>query len=555
MGNSLAPIQSATPVERFDAAAKNPFDAQGFHYQVERRGDRVIHRETATDAQGRLIAEMQADVHFAVGSGTRGRTYLINRDGYLFQSPITWYPQKGAWDLSPGFDQLHHHFGRPVPTDCLFCHSNRALEVADTQNHYRPPIFEGYAIGCERCHGPGELHLRRHESMESYEGTDDTIVNPKRLEPVLREAVCQQCHLQGIVRVLRRGRQAFEYRPGLPLHLFLAVYVKPPSADHSNKFVGQVEQMVASRCFRGSNGAMGCITCHDPHVYPAPSERVAYYRQRCLHCHGEKQQCSEPLPARLQTSKDDDCVQCHMPAGESDIQHHSITDHRIPRRPLETTPTPAAPGADETPMRHFHRDLVDASDWETGRDLGIALMDRVERYPPRVRRELGRLALPRLEAALRADPDDVTAWDAKAHALWAVGHAQDAAAAFDQALTLAPRREITLQWASALALESKRPDLAGSYLQRALEVNPWRHEFHYLWAEVQAQRGLWPAALRESQEAIKLNPANLGARRLLVTYYLTFGQPDAARTEFDRLMGLHPPNEEALRRWFAQQLR
>src|SRR5262249_882590 len=38
MGRSLAPIRSATPLERYDAAAKNPFDALGFHYQIDRRG-------------------------------------------------------------------------------------------------------------------------------------------------------------------------------------------------------------------------------------------------------------------------------------------------------------------------------------------------------------------------------------------------------------------------------------------------------------------------------------------------------------------------------------
>ena len=47
MGRSLAPIAGAPAVERYDAAAKNPFEAQGFRYQVERRGERVMHRETA----------------------------------------------------------------------------------------------------------------------------------------------------------------------------------------------------------------------------------------------------------------------------------------------------------------------------------------------------------------------------------------------------------------------------------------------------------------------------------------------------------------------------
>jgi Tfp pilus assembly protein PilF len=551
MGRSLAPIASASQLDRYDAAAKNPFDAFGFRYEIERQGERVVHREIALDANGGRLFAVENDVSFAVGSGTRGRTYLVNHDGYLFQSPITWYPEKKAWDLSPGFDQIHHHFGRPVPADCLFCHSNRAYSVEDAENRYEGPVFEGHAIGCERCHGPGELHVGRQHAKESYEGMDDTIVNPGNLDPVLRNAVCEQCHLQGVVRILRRGRQPFEFRPGLPLHLFLSVYVKPPSAGE-HKFVGQVEQMVASRCYQASDGRMACISCHDPHVFPGAEERVAYYRDRCLSCHGKKG-CSLPLADRRAGSKDDNCMQCHMPAGESDIQHHSITDHRIPRR--STDAGQVAAQGDGLPIVHFHKRLLPADDPEAARDLGIALADRIERYPPRVRQELGESALARLKAALQRDPADVPALDAKAHALWAVGDRTGAAAAFTAALDLAPRREVTLQWAAALALEQKQPTAAVGLLERAIAVNPWRHEYHYLLAEALAQRKQWPGALKEAEAALNLNPANTRARQLLVECMLENGRTDEARAEMDRLLALKPPNAAALRSWFAQRVR
>jgi tetratricopeptide (TPR) repeat protein len=338
----------------------------------------------------------------------------------------------------------------------------------------------------------------------------------------------------------------------LPLHLFLAVFIQPPGTADT-RFVGQVEQMYASRCSQASKGALGCISCHDPHHYPAVDERVAYYRKHCLQCHERQKPCSLPFPDRQQTSKDDNCVHCHMPAGESNIQHHSITDHRIPRRPADSAP--AGSRGDELPMLLFHHDLLAAGDPDVVRDLGIALVDRVERYSPRERRWLGQLALPRLEIAVRADPSDVPAWDAKAHALWAVGDLTGAAADFDEALRQSPRREIALQWAAALAMESKRPEAAASYLERALTVNPWRHEFHSLMAEAQAQRGVWPAAYRECQEAIKLNPANVKAQQLLLEYYVQAGQMDQARTQLERLLGLHPPNAEGLRRWFASRVR
>ena len=153
-----------------------------------------------------------------------------------------------------------------------------------TENRYREPIFQGHAIGCERCHGPGELHVNDPETIDQEA---PNIVNPARLEPALRESVCQQCHLQGDTRIVRAGRRLDEYRPGLPLHRFESIFVKGPSHGRT-RFFGQVEQMYESRCFVASRGKMGCISCHDPHSLPSASEKVEYYRGRCMECHAEK---------------------------------------------------------------------------------------------------------------------------------------------------------------------------------------------------------------------------------------------------------------------------
>src|SRR5262249_36593676 len=106
MGRSLIAVGSGPSGE----AERASFEAQGFHYPVERRGDRVIHEETRRDAQGRVIARNRGEARFAVGSGARGRTYLIDRDGYLFESPISWYSEGPRWDLSPGYRKGNAHF-------------------------------------------------------------------------------------------------------------------------------------------------------------------------------------------------------------------------------------------------------------------------------------------------------------------------------------------------------------------------------------------------------------------------------------------------------------
>ena len=88
--------------------------------------------------------------------------------------------------------------------------------------------------------------------------------------------------------------------------------------------------MYASRCFRASSGdaKLGCISCHDPHERPAPAQKVAYYRDRCLNCHAD-QGCSVPVAVRIKTNPDDSCVACHMPSTGSTINHTAVVDPRV----------------------------------------------------------------------------------------------------------------------------------------------------------------------------------------------------------------------------------
>jgi hypothetical protein len=74
-------------------------------------------------------------------------------------------------------------------------------------------------------------------------------------------------------------------------------------------------------------------------------------------------------------------------------------------------------------------------------------------------------------------------------------------------------------------------------------------------AETHAGSGNWPAALAAGLDAVRLNPAGWQGHKLLVDCYLSTGKPDDARAEFARLMALHPPEEESLRRWFAERSR
>ena len=203
MARSLTPIARLAQEQSYGADRHNPFETAASRFLVERVGDGVHHRQTRLDEAGRSLYENDQEVRYAIGSGVHGYSYLTDRDGFVFQTPISWFEQKRIWDLSPRFP-MQYITGRPVSADCLYCHSNRTRPVAGSINHFEEPLFRGYGIGCERCHGPGERHVRDPGKSPSAP-FDATIVNPARLEPSLRNSVCNQCHLEGVARIARRG--------------------------------------------------------------------------------------------------------------------------------------------------------------------------------------------------------------------------------------------------------------------------------------------------------------------------------------------------------------
>ncbi len=554
MGRSLRPVTEATLSLDFPAGASDSFKELGHRYSVEKRGSQIIHREVLPDSQGHVLAEAEQPVAYAVGSGTHAISYLIDHAGVLTQSPITWFAEKKAWDLSPGFKRTHDRFERQIAPGCLFCHCNQANFEPDKVNSYREPIFHGYAIGCERCHGPGALHVEARTKGALENEQDLTIVNPGRLSPGLRDDVCNQCHLGGSERVDRRGRQDFDFKPGLPLERFLRVFVLPKDANQGNRVAGHAEQMSDSQCAIKSKGKLGCISCHDPHQLPAPAAKVKYYRDRCLTCHQESS-CKEPRATRLARSPADDCMLCHMPRDATNITHVALTDHRILRRPGPRGDLPEVPPV-EVALRAVPFGVAnpDWKDSELVRDLAVALVTRARVRPEVFRLGASAAFVSILQRAVQVHPEDLGAGECLVVALAWQGRLPQALAAGNAVLKLAPARELTL---SDMGLISQRMGMTGlslDYWQRALAINQRSSRYGFEVANLLAQKGDWDKAAELALGIVARDGMHSNSRLLLMQFYLQKDRKAEARKELVIALATHPVNEAELRVRFRELL-
>ena len=340
--------------------------ASGRSFRVYRHDGQLRHEELARTAEGKEVARIDLPVRYVFGSGHFARGYLVDVDGFLLESPITWYTKKKKWDMSPGYDlPVHASFERRITARCLHCHVGRVDEEPDS---VRVKIHEK-AIGCESCHGPGAAHAAARRADKRETGAEDlTIVNPARLPRPLLEAVCASCHSSGPASVPLRGRSSTAFRPGRPLTDYRIVY-RLAGGNEKMTVVGHFEQLRRSACYQKSDN-LSCVTCHDPHRRTPVQDPVAFYRQKCLDCHA-KQPCRLQESERLKQSPADNCMSCHMPHGDTDIPHLAFSHHRIG---LHGAKDAGSTAADAVPTLEPTEDVSAVPALDQQRNLALAYM-------------------------------------------------------------------------------------------------------------------------------------------------------------------------------------
>ena len=542
MGRSASTIAGDPTSQQFHVPALGQIELEGTSLH-----GKITHTETIKAAGA--VLQTPAEIVATIGSGTRGKSYLCNREGSLWQSGASWFSAQPGWDASPGF-WPGRHARRIVITECLFCHVNRVEPEPGAINRYREPLFgDQLSIGCERCHGPGALHVAERSADPKKDGRMDTsIVNPKHLPPGPREDICRQCHLQGEVRLVRRGREPFDYRPGLPLDEFISVYLPHPQTTDFSKSVGQIEQLTQSRCETMSAGKLGCVSCHDPHLSPAPAKRDEHYGNACLKCHQDKG-CNLPEPQRRE--KNDSCVACHMPrSASSNIVHAAVTDHRILRRPSPAKPAKPSPPPGELPIVMLGKPAQWPAEAERARDLAVAI-SQLTKVSPTVLRETAE----RLVRATTDHPADVEAWEALATVRYLLGDPQEAFKAAESAVRLQPKREKALAKAAEMGLNAGQAAKAGEYARQAMRLSPGHPEHRLRLAQAWLDQGDAKRAEQELQVLLATLPNHAMARATLAAALQKQGRGREAMTELDRATAIYPTDNKEIRNWFTARIK
>lgn len=455
----------------------------GVHYRIYSEDGRVW---LNFDRPGDPEVRGKRELLYYIGSGRRGLSYLFETDGFLFESPVNWYANKKTWDTAPAYQSAREiPLNLPAYTSCLRCHvSGMQPPAPGTDNRYPQPPFTQNGVACERCHGPGDAHLK-----------GGAIVNPAKLPAPRRDEICMQCHLEGKAAIERPGRHVYEFRAGDTLSDYIRYFLLVDAKGSGLGAVSQVEALAQSQCKKKSGVVMSCTSCHNPHQTTAAEDRVAFYRGKCLACHGvafgAKHHADRP-----------DCTACHMPASAStDVAHTQVTDHRIPRRP-QVSPH-LLQNAQETSSSLPRLVPFPASTTEPDpRDLALAWNSIAENgmsvAEPQARELLAK--------AVKQYPDDPALLSALAYSEQRKGSIPHARELYEKALALDPN---LVDAATNLGV-------------------------------IDAQAGDLPDAVKLWQNAFQRTPARSSIGLNLARAYCAAGKFDQARTYTVRLLEFNP---------------
>lgn len=554
MARSFYPPAPDKDVEEFGRVFRQ--EATGFHYEMHARDGSYFQERYCVDDQGRRFARHEEEVHWVVGSGNHARTYLAqNPHGELYELPMSWYADAG-WGMSPGFEGPdHERFERRLERQCMFCHNAYPDVPAGNDAPGAPPTFPRdlpHGLGCQRCHGPGARHIEWAE--DPVDPSAPRIFSPK--DPAAAENLCMTCHLQpdvwsGGESILHAmDRATYAHRPDQPVTDHMSYFDFGTADERTAKIEinHHAYRLRQSKCYLESEGAMTCVTCHDPHAKAPAEELAAYHARKCQTCH-QLDDCQVEAMAIPTGAQPTDCIACHMfEARPRDVVEVTITDHLIRRHPPERDLTAKRP-VEERPTQPeaiaYLHDLGPGGEalemyaaWACGdrRSRGRigrwrAALDAAPPDHPYAYVTLGRAmavagdahgSVEVLSAGVQRFPQDAALLFNLALSLHLAGRQPEAMEQVEQALVHGPTPEaLTLR--GNLHAILRRPDAARVDYEESLRLRPNSTKTWKAYASILAELGDLDASADAYSKALALSPDDVGLYLVLRDIYRAQG--------------------------------
>ena len=128
------------------------------HYSATKNEDLLLIHEYRLEGKD-TVHKRTEQINYIIGSGQHTNSHLYAVNGFIYQMPMTFYTQKQKWDLPPGFENgMNTRFSRKIGIECMSCHNAFPEFDQGSENRYKK-VPKG--IDCERCHGPGSIHVNQ----------------------------------------------------------------------------------------------------------------------------------------------------------------------------------------------------------------------------------------------------------------------------------------------------------------------------------------------------------------------------------------------------------
>lgn len=340
-------VQPATLKSVQGDFARGEFQLRGATYSVRRQDAAFF--ITESDLTGK---PEEHRVDYTLGN-RRIQHYLTKLpSGRIIVLAPSWDILRKQWfhnlEVADPYQASDTHTVQVWNKSCYSCHVSQQQKNFDIETGTYKNSWLNFGTNCERCHGPGSLHIARYSAKIPPKSGPKQIVLQTRLDPARNTMVCAQCHSFRDIYVNGFAAGADYYDYFLPILEFNQPADRDPAYwpdGRTRRFSNDAFGFWQSECFLKGNAT--CLDCHTE-AHETEIERNPQLRPDanalCTRCHAALAQNLTAHTHHSAKSAGSSCVECHMPRTVLSIKA-SIRDHSMSIPTPENTLRHAIPNA------------------------------------------------------------------------------------------------------------------------------------------------------------------------------------------------------------------